>query len=409
MASLSALKNYYGATPQIGKQIKADADRIMDETFDLDVTTRLCYIYDYFHDDVITKDICEYGKDYTPPIGSAKIPVKLKFLIKSYKSLSKDDPEYYIQFTMSDWNKVIDDPDNQTIIPEYFTQYKRFGVHYPVGLYVDIPDDRGVYWRWLVVYEDVANQFPKFGVVRCNYQLDWIANNKDGRFKRAMWGAQRTQSSYNSGIYSFDKTTVMEMQSKFWLPWNSISNEIFYNQRIILSMPMEIPLTWQISKIENTTPRGVVMITIYQDTFNPKTDYIDKSEPTHWRMYADYYKFPAEPETDESQSQVEEPPKGSGTVTSTTALFKIGGTWKTLTANFYNEDGEEIVPDSYAWAFRMGDGTDATFLVETKESTSNNKIKVKFLGDESYVGKQLIATCLASGITGEESFDIIFM
>ena len=209
MASLSALKNYYGAAASIGKQIKADADRIMDETFDLDVTTRLCYIYDYFHDDVATRDLCEYGIDYAPPIGSAKIPVKLKFMIKSYKSLAKDDPDYYIQFTMSDWNKVVDDPENQTIMPGYFSEYSRFGVHYPIGLYVDIPDDRGIYWRWLVVYEDVANQFPKFGVVKCNHQLDWISNRADGRYRRAMWGAQRTQSSYNSGVYSFDRTTVM--------------------------------------------------------------------------------------------------------------------------------------------------------------------------------------------------------
>lgn len=153
------------------------------------------------------------------------------------------------------------------------------------------------------------------------------------------------------------------MQSKFWLPWNSISNEIFYNQRIILSMPMDVPLTWQISKIENTIPRGIVQTTLYQDTFNPKTDFIDKSDPEHWRMYADYYKFPAEPEVDETESQVVEPPKGSGKVTSTTALFKIGGTWKTLTANFYDEEGIEIVPDSYTWTFRLGDGTDATSLV----------------------------------------------
>ena len=409
MASLSALKEYYGSAATIGKQIKAEADRIMDETFDLDVTTRLCYIYDYFHDDVATRDLCEYGVNYTPVQGSAKIPVKLKFLIKSYKSLSKDDPDYYIQFTMSDWNKVIEDPQNQTIVPEYFADYSRHGVHYPIGLYVDIPDDRGVYWRWLVVYEDVANQFPKFGIVRCNHQLDWIANRPDGRYKRAMWGAQRTQSSYNSGIYTFDKTTVMENQTKFWLPWNSVSNEIFYNQRVILSMPMDVPITWQISKVENTIPKGVVSLALYQDTFNPKTDYVDKSDPNHWRMYADYYKFPAEPEVDNAESQEEIVPSGSCVVSSTTALFKVGGTWKTLTATLFDEDGTEIMSENYVWSFRMGDGTDATNLVETKAATADNKIKVKFLGDESYVGQQLIATCTANGITGEESFDVIFV
>lgn len=411
MASLSALKNYYGAQAMIGKQIKAQADRIMDETFDLDPTTRLCYIYDYFHDDPITRDLCEFGAGYVPPEGSAKIPVKLKFLIKSYKSLAKDDPDYYIQFTMSDWNRVVEDPKNQTIVPAYFDDYKRHGIHYPVGLYVDIPDDRGIYQRWLVVYEDVANQFPKFGVVRCNHQLDWIANRPDGRFRRAMWGAQRTNPAYNSGIYSWDKTTVPQNQSKIVLPWNSVSNELFYNQRVILSMPMDIPLTWQISKVENTVPRGVVGINLYQDQFNPKTDYIDKSDPDHWRMYADYYQFPATPETDDSESQEPIVPIGSVVVSSTTALFKIGGAFKTLTATYFTEEGEEIPADSYNWSFRMDDGTEAE--VETKSGAADNKIKVKFLGDESYVGRRIIATCTVSvensEVQGEESFDVIFM
>lgn len=407
MASLEALKNYYGSEVTIGKQIKAKSDLIMDETFDYDVTTRICYIYDYFHDDVETKNLCEYGTGYVPPDGSSKIPVKLKFLIKSYKSLAKDDPDYYIQFSMSDWNKVSDDPANQTIVPDYFSEYSRLGIHYPIGLYVDIPDDRGVYWRWLVVYEDVANQFPKFGIIKCNHQLDWVINKPDGRYKRAMWGSQRTQSSYNAGIYSWDKTTVMENQSKFWLPWNSISKEIFYNQRIILSMPMDVPLTWQISKVENTTPRGVVQFALYQDTYNPKTDYIDKSDPDHWRMYADYYKFPAIPEVDETESQEVIAPIGSCVVSSTTAHFKVGGTYKTLAAVFYDENGEEITVSDYIWSFRMEDGSEAP--VETKEATDENKIKVKFVGDESYVGQNIIAACTASGITGQESFDVIFM
>lgn len=409
MASLSALNSYYGAMPTIGKQIKADADRIMDETFDLDVTTRLCYIYDYFRDDQSTKDMNVYGVNYIPPKGSRKIPVKLKFLIKGYKSLAKDDPQYYIQFTMSDWNKVINDPDNQTIVPDYFDQYKRFDVRYPIGLYCDIPDDRGVYQRWLIVYEDIANQFPKFGVVRCNHQLDWVINKPEGRFKRSMWGSQRTQSSYNSGIYSFDKTTVMQMQTKFWLPWNDVSNEIFYNQRVILSMPMDVPLTWQISKVENTTPRGVNQLTLYQDVFNPKTDYIDKSDPDHWRMYADYYKLPSEPvKVQDEYSQ--DTPYGSMAITSATNVVKINGGWKTLTANIYNNQGVLTeTSEQYDWSFTFGDDTDATALITIAESTAENKIKIKFIGDESYVGRQLVAVCTASGLTGRQSFDIVIM
>ncbi len=180
-------------------------------------------------------------------------------------------------------------------------------------------------------------------------------------------------------------------------------------------MPMDVPITWQISKVENTTPRGIVALALYQDTFNPKTDYIDKSDPDHWRMYADYNKFPAEPEVDETESQQEFIHSGSCVVSSTTALFKVGGTWKTLTATIFDEDNAEMTAESYTWSFKLGDGTDATNLVETKAATAANKIKVKFLGDESYVGKQLIAVCSAQvtggnqPIVGEESFDVIFM
>jgi hypothetical protein len=201
------------------------------------------------------------------------------------------------------------------------------------------------------------------------------------------------------------------MQTKFWLPWNSVSNEIFYNQRVILSMPMDVPITWQISKVENTTPRGVVQLTLYQDTFNPKTDYVDKSDPDHWRMYADFFKFPATPEADDSESQEPIMPLGSVVVSSTTALFKIGGGYKTLTATYFTEEGAEIPAQSYSWSFRMDDGTEAE--VETKPGATDNKIKVKFLGDDSYVGRRIIATCTAtvedSEVQGEESFDIIFM
>ena len=80
-----------------------------------------------------------------------------------------------------------------------------------------------------------------------------------------------------------------------------------------------------------------------------------------------------------------------------------------MTATLFSEDGTEITSDNYVWSFKLGDGTDATSLVETKTAAADNKIKVKFLGDESYVGKHLIATCSSQGITGEESFDVVFM
>ena len=63
---------------------------------------------------------------------------------------------------------------------------------------MDIPDDRGVYHRWLCQYLEVANQFPKFGVLQCNYLFKWITDDGIYRHKRKIWGIEVTQNSYTS-------------------------------------------------------------------------------------------------------------------------------------------------------------------------------------------------------------------
>lgn len=58
MSSFSKMKKLYENSPTIGQQLKEDSDMIMQLTFDNDVNTRQCYIYDCFHDD--NSDQC-YG------------------------------------------------------------------------------------------------------------------------------------------------------------------------------------------------------------------------------------------------------------------------------------------------------------------------------------------------------------
>ena len=146
-----------------GQQLKEMSDMFMQHTFDTDIGTKLCYIYDYYHDD--QADI-EYG--YNPTLSKTKFPVKLKFIVKTYKSMSKEDPEYHIMFEPDAWNSMSCKPD------WFVKSYERLSVEFPVGLYVDIPDDRGVYRRWLVMYIEMANQFVKCGVLRCNYLFQCI-------------------------------------------------------------------------------------------------------------------------------------------------------------------------------------------------------------------------------------------
>lgn len=188
MLSFDNMKKINSSTGMThGQILKEQSDKVMQLTFDRDIQTRQCYIYDYYHDDQAE---FEYG--YDPSLSKTKIPVKLKFIVKTYKSMAKDDPEYHIMFEPDVWN-------TQSCKPDWFVkQYQKIGVKFPVSLYVDIPDDRGVYYRWIIMYTEVANQNVKHGVLRCNYRFKWIEDDGVNRYKRQIWGIEATQNSYTS-------------------------------------------------------------------------------------------------------------------------------------------------------------------------------------------------------------------
>lgn len=187
MLSFDDMQKRYSSIGTIGQQLKIMSDEVMQETFDNDIQTKQCYIYDYHHDDQSEK-----RNSYDPSLSRTKIPVKLKFIVKSYKTIAKDEPDYHIMFEPDTWNSM-------SCKPNWFEKdYERLGIEFPIGMYVDIPDDRGVYHKWLIVYNEVANQFPKFGVLKCNYLFQWIENDGVYRHKRKVWGVDRTQNSYTS-------------------------------------------------------------------------------------------------------------------------------------------------------------------------------------------------------------------
>ena len=119
MLSFDDYKRINNNVGTIGQQLKIMSDEVMQATFDNDIQTRQCYIYDYYHDDQTDK---EYG--YNPALSKTKIPVKLKFIINAYKSMAKDDPEYHIMFEPNVWNSM-------SCKPDWFTKnYEKFGVEF---------------------------------------------------------------------------------------------------------------------------------------------------------------------------------------------------------------------------------------------------------------------------------------
>ncbi|RHQ81469.1 hypothetical protein, partial [Clostridium sp. AF22-10] len=82
--------------PTLGEQLKADSDKLMELTWDNDIQSKRCFIYDYFHDDYVidekgNRKILKEDMTYEK---TNKTPIDAKFIIKSYQSIDKEDMTY---------------------------------------------------------------------------------------------------------------------------------------------------------------------------------------------------------------------------------------------------------------------------------------------------------------------------
>jgi hypothetical protein len=379
--------------PTLGEKLKSDSDMLMEYTFDRDPQSKVCYIYDYFHDDQLQL------KDHMTYENTTKTRIDAKFIIKSYQSIDKDQVEYYLQFRPSQKTEF-----NEGDELYYFeTDYRRkYGNNDFAGLYVDIPDDRGIYRKWMIISKEIANQFPKYLILPINYNLMWIEDNGQERIKRKMWCVLRSQSSYNSGLWTSYSTTTVENQDKGWLPLNSITEKIWYkgesnnNMRVLLGSLTEHPTAWTISKVENSSPLGIQKLTFYQDVFSEYTDYVNLETG---EMYADYYITDSSlTPTNPSDSTIPITTNYSK-ITASTSTIKIAGSYKTLTAKIYDNSDTEIT-DNYSsanfnWTCSVDD-EDLTDTVTWLSNVNYNQIKIKSTDDRNYLGKTLNIKCVVT-------------
>ncbi len=403
MLSFDDMKQMYSNVGTVGQQLKIMSDEVIQETFDNDIQTRQCYIYDYYHDD---QSDLEYG--YNPALSKTKIPVKLKFIVKTYKSMSKDDPEYHIMFEPDVWNSMSCKPD------WFVKNYEKLGIKFPIGLYVDIPDDRGIYHRWIIMYSEVANQFPKFGVLRCNYLFTWIKDHDVYRHKRKVWGIEATQNSYTSGVWTGDKMTIFDEQGKFYLPWSQIASELRHDKRLFISMLQEEPWVYRITKVKNTSPKGIITFTVKQDIYEPEHDYVclDPNDENYGEMYADYYVSDIVP--DENLDDVKNGYKI--VIEAVNYNVKIGAS-KVLTAKIFDAEENDVTSDystsECVWSFelvKVREIQEELIVVDDDYSSKDGnkfKCKFKFNGDEKYIGHNINATCMIDNMSTEISLDIV--
>ena len=388
----------------IGQIYKEQSDWAMEQTFENDIATKTCYIYDHFHDDFftdehgITRSLAE-GMTYE---NTNKTKIDAKFIVKSYQSMDKDQVEYYLMFRPSQPVRFNEGDD----LYYYETDFrKRYGATFPIGLFVDVPDDRGIYHKWIVCRNEPANQFPKYLILPVNYELTWIEKSNDKRIKRRMWCCLRQQNSYTIGIYTDRYFTHTDNQDKILLPMNSITEKFWYtsedskNMRVVVSALTEHPTVWTVTKVENSMPLGIQKLTIYTAFWNEHTDYVNLETG---EMYADYFDseiVPTDPDTKPTPSPVT---NILATITSSASTIKVGGSYRTLNIKLSNDSGEDITDtfgdskSNFEWHFEIDDEEYKGII---RNDLSFCQMRIKFPDDYDYVGKILTIYCTITNET----------
>ena len=381
----------------IGQIYKEQSDWAMEWTWDNDEQSKLCYIYDWKHDDSPNMNI---GMTYD---NTTKTPIDAKILVSKYGSIDKDSPTLQCQFKPSQKEYFTED-DELFYMEEYRQKYHLDDIF--VGMYLDVPDKKNVYHKHLICMKDVEQNFQKYFILPCDYLLQWIQTKADKRYKRSMWCVLKSQSSYNSGIWTDRVTTTQQNQELLFIPTNEISDTIYYvsednntNQRLIVDIPNYsienwTPNTWVVSKVERVNVRGRTKLTLYQKPFNSNTDYIEKDENgIITGLWANYFggTAPTDPSTPTT------PPSSiTARISASTSTIKVGGSYKNLTVNLFNDSNEDITTEyadaTFTWTCSI-DNEDWTDKVTWRAGTEYNQKKVKFPNNSSVIGKILSIKC----------------
>ena len=391
MPSLDFYRRQKNKGMTIGQHHKMDSDMIMEATWDNDIASRVIWLYDQEHDD-------QFNDDFTldPTKSKTKIPVEAKFFEMEYNSLAKDQTSQHIMFK----------PSYVPNISYYDEEFKQpYGSTFPIGLFADIGDSRGIYHRWLIVgqYREYSNQFPSYMVLPADYKLKWIYKNK----KYESWVVLRSQNSYNAGYWTGDKFTTLQNQKIVWAETNDITKTIFYDQRVAIGIDREIPVVWLNSKVEDTDVCGITHLTFKQDVWDPTHDYVERDDQGKMiGIWCNYFDDSIEP------TKPDQPVSSQKCIVSYSGVkpeIKIGGSYKKLTADFYNNDAP-IDFQQGEWKFII-DNSDAAELLEIKTDSTDlnpNQIKIKFKGDDTYISKILTIKYISIyGIIGSVDISLV--
>ena len=296
--------------------------------------------------------------------------IDTKFNIKTYSNITSDEPSYWMQFRHG----------AEKLHPEI-----------DIGSYVYMADEDGEWKWWMIQHLDERPSFRQYQILECNYTFKWIA---EGRIYNCL-GIQRVQQSYNSGSWSGDRFDFVDNITSAILPANDDTFTINYNHRFMITDPRRpIPLVWAVSKVEDSTPLGLITLKFTQETYSPT---LDNKE----LMLCNYYDTLIEPEVVNVQLQ----PIGTAEITynGTAPTVKVGGSYKIFTPIFSNETA---VVDR--WMISDENGDISTDTNNYKIEYDGQKLKLKVSANYYLIDKTLIVQVIGTdGSTAEAKVQVI--
>ena len=258
-----------------------------------------------------------------------------------------------------------------------------------VGSYVSIPDCDGIREIWLIIHIEDDGEQKWCQVLKCNWIYKWIYKEKIYE----VLCCQRYASSYNSGVFFGDRTTSVENMNGFWVPTNSDTEKIGYDQRFIISDGnREAPICWSISKIETTIPTGLSKFTMAQVPFDPVHDNVELG-------IANYYNTGV-PSKDEWPEKTRDS-KVAITYNGMKPTVKVGGSKIFKIESLGSNNG-------ISWSVADSDGIYHSTTKNYIFNTNNDSFELKIAKNYNLIGKILTIRAESGGnVIGELNVEVV--
>ena len=256
MITAEMYKSYLASEGNTLSQVKRnESDIVINQTFTADAAYKKVYI------------LTQNGWKFEDA----------KYQIHTTPSILKDAVDYYLQF--------------------------RPKIHYPIGSYVFIPDDTDfdinlsgseldnpfslpdnrITQLWFIVGRDDALSYVRYNVLKCNWNFKWLYKHN----LYSCWGANRSASSYTSGKWTDEYSSALDNLTSAWIPdtYYTYGNNIYelglsdtrtimHEQRFMLTNNILDPKVYQVTKVVDLNPSGIIKLSIKQDELNEKRDNI---------------------------------------------------------------------------------------------------------------------------------------